>query len=222
VHPVNSEVVANVASRAESLGALFAFLAANSHSRALVYTTVRWRYMCLTILLAIASLLSKEVAGSRDTTPSHSLPRPPRLQVAVRMIASAASGAVLLALRHALTGGTSIAFPRQFNPLVALEPAQRLATLPYVWSQAVMLLLWPAGLSFDHSALELPEEPLGLANLAPVLAVVVTAVLLWALSSLSVRCTCPARRRASHWRASLPAGRCVRRAPRAPRSRYCS
>lgn len=215
VHPVNSEVVANVASRAESLGALFAFLAANSHSRALVYTTVRWRYMCLTILLAIASLLSKEVggmvlpalaafdavellwrrrgepaetdadgAGSRDTTPSHSLPRPPRLQVAVRMIASAASGAVLLALRHALTGGTSIAFPRQFNPLVALEPAQRLATLPYVWSQAVMLLLWPAGLSFDHSALELPEEPLGLANLAPVLAVVVTAVLLCALLAL--------------------------------------
>ena len=253
VHPVNAEVAANIASRAESLAALLGLCAANAHARALPAKAVRWRYVALAVLLAAASLLSKEVGGmvlpalaffdlvelawclweGRDgaavsqTSPANSVnalaeatpvsrmrggnvrapadvsevsdgsrggggtrddgsapsPLPTRL-VAARMCVTALAGAALLGARHLLTGGTSISFPKQFNPLIALEPRARLATLPYVWSQAIMLLLWPARLSFDHSGMELPEDPSTLGALAPVVALSGVATLLLTLVAL--------------------------------------
>jgi tetratricopeptide (TPR) repeat protein len=161
VHPLHTEVVANVAGRAELSAALFVLAAWLLHRRA-SDEPARLGFRVGAGLCYLAAILSKEGAVAApilfwadDALRPTEGPRP---SARVRYGAYAAAFAVLLALRALVLGphqGAVDAIPLD-NPAAAAGTFPRVATALWVQLKYALLCLWPHPLSSDYSADVIP------------------------------------------------------------------
>jgi protein O-mannosyl-transferase len=156
VHPIHTEVVANVAGRAELMAALFVLAAWWLHRRA-ENEPRRLGLRVGAALCYLAAVLSKEGAVAapllfwaddalRPAVPTRSGP-------GARYGGYAAAFAVLLALRAIVLGphqGAADAIPLD-NPAAAAGTLPRIATALWVQLKYALLCLWPHPLSSDYS-----------------------------------------------------------------------
>lgn len=189
VHPIHTEVVANLVGRAELLAALFALAAAvafcrhaEAERRGLGWLTASLacfaigpfaKESALTILPVIALLHWR-------LTPTTSWRR--RLWIP---IAYGAAALPYLGARLLFTG--ALTYPDAFlaidNPLAHVPAHQRIATAAFILVEYVGLLLAPLHLSADYSYAQVPVVE-SLADVRPWLAAtaaIVSAAVLWRL-----------------------------------------
>lgn len=155
VHPLHTEVVANIKGRDELFSLLFGLWAAvlsiqwvdRKKPLALVWLSVAW----------LAALFSKENAFTL-------LPVIPALlwvarpQVALRQVAApvgvmALLAALALLVRVQVVGGFGGGAPITEllnNPFVQADTVSFYATVLYTWGKYLQLLVWPATLSHDY------------------------------------------------------------------------
>jgi hypothetical protein len=156
VHPIHTEVVANVAGRAELSAALFVLAAWLLHGRA-GEEPGRTGLRVGAALCYLAAILSKEGAVAAPIlfwADDALRPTPrPRPSLRARYGGYAAAFAVLLVLRALVLGwnqGASDAIPLD-NPAAAAGTLPRVATALWVQLKYALLCLWPHPLSSDYS-----------------------------------------------------------------------
>jgi Flp pilus assembly protein TadD len=187
VHPVHTEVVANLAGRAELLAALFYLVAMVAYSGP---GSHRGRCIIAGVGLLLA-LLSKESAatllgvavlwdltlGRRGGESVGERLRDRRFELLALVVAVAA----YLALRAIALGGALVApvVPYVDNPLVDSPLSERWATAAVVTIRYLGLLVLPIRLSPDYSYAQI--LPVGLANPGALVALVVVAGVLGAV-----------------------------------------
>jgi protein O-mannosyl-transferase len=155
-HPIHTEVVANVAGRAELMAALFVLAAWLLHRRA-DDEPARLRYRVAASMCYLAAVLSKEGAVAAPLLFWADDALRPEAQTSssrgARYGGYAAAFAALLALRMIVLGphqGAADAIPLD-NPAAAAGTLPRVATSAWVQLKYALLCLWPHPLSSDYS-----------------------------------------------------------------------
>ncbi len=183
VHPLHTEVVANVKSRDEILSLLFilvALLLVLRHAEA-----PRPRTLVLAALSAGAALLSKEWGVVLVALVPLSLwlfTKTGAASIARRTAPFAALTGVYLVLRFRTTAGLASTRPPDLltDPFLHATPAEAVGTKLFALLDYVRLLVWPARLSADYSFAAIPYrspgDPLVVFSIALYLAIVVLGI----------------------------------------------
>lgn len=185
VHPIGVEAVTNIPGRPDLLAAMFVL------AGLLIYATLAdlrgWR-----IDVSVAALFAVSTAGVFSKESAVSLiglmllwdlcrftPHPPRGRRAAAYAAVAASLVVLWRVRHAVLAYLPLPESAYVdNPMRGVGFLVARSTALKVIARDLGLLLWPAGLSSDHSYRDI--VPQGLSDPATCLAVAIVAALLFA------------------------------------------
>jgi tetratricopeptide (TPR) repeat protein len=157
VHPLHTEAVANIAGRAELLGALWVLVAWFSHRRSSEASgsTRRVGWAALAAGCYLCALLSKEntVLAPLLFAADDLLRRPRPAGTPIRYPGYAVALALALSLRVLVLGGLRAVQDVAFidNPAAFADLAVRLATACWVQLRYLALFLWPGTLSSDYS-----------------------------------------------------------------------
>jgi tetratricopeptide (TPR) repeat protein len=193
VHPVLTESVTNIVGRADLLGAFGVLAALHAHRKSLEAAGGRKALWLGAILLAVtAGMFSKEstivvlaVFAIYDLTFGRSATWKARTP---SYLAAAIPCAIFLYLRYGvLSGEATSAFPFGDNPLIGAGFWSARMTAIKVIGRYLLLLIWPARLSFDYSYNENPlfgsgsgwEDFQAILSLLVCLAAAVAAVFCW-------------------------------------------
>ena len=199
--PIHSEAVANITGRSELLSALFALLGLQIYglpdsSRSSLLELCRTLSACALVCMAG---LSKEsgltmfaVFLLRDWlhlfcrfNSAIGMFRAIWHNCRLRWIFTTISATVAIGWRMLLTSGTSLDMHPTFNKIAFLEKFwHRVMSYAYCQVVAGSLLLWPAGLSYNHNDIESITAILDLRNLNTLCA----WTFIGAIGSLSIRC----------------------------------
>jgi tetratricopeptide (TPR) repeat protein len=159
LHPIHTEVVANIKGRDELLSLLFSLLAFRT---VLNYIDFKNLFqLVLSSLYLFLALMSKENAVAfvfiiplsiiyfRNVKPKFTL---------IGIIPLVLAASVFLTIRHSILGGfqQNVATELMNNPFLHATDGQKYATLFYTWAIYFKLLLFPHPLTYDYYPYHIP------------------------------------------------------------------
>lgn len=158
IHPVHTEVVANIKGRDEILGLIFSLL--SFYLIIKPYKNILLGYL-IVILSFFLALLSKENAIAFVVIIPVALwyfKKSNIKQAALILMLFLFPSVVFLIIRHAVLGGFSTTPVAELmnNPFLHADGAEKIATVLYTWIIYFKLLIFPHPLTFDYYPYHIP------------------------------------------------------------------
>lgn len=153
LHPIHTEVVANIKGRDELMALLFTLV--SFYFGLLYFEKLKKRYLIWVIISMFLALMSKENAIAFVAiipVAGWFFYKPQKTALFISSLSLILPAILFLIIRGAVIGQTSSQLPDELmnNPFLAATPMEKIATVLYTWFVYFKLLIFPHPLTYDY------------------------------------------------------------------------